>query len=105
MTLLYQFNDPAEISAEHVQNELDRGGFVPTPIDQRPDRPVSAAGPIYLRPGDERCSVCDDPIGEFGGAPYVLVLARMKRDGPTDETTCADCHQPGKRVAADRGEQ
>lgn len=101
--MIPEFDNPTETSARLIQTALGRGKQFRTPLEQRPDREVSAAGPVYLRPGDERCSICDDPIGEFGGAPYVFVLARMKRDGPTGETACADCHQPN-RVATGGGE-
>jgi len=50
-----------------------------------------AAGPIYLKPGDEQCSVCDRLIegSDYPGADFPALLARLKlRHG---HTLCPQC--------------
>lgn len=86
-------DDPTEVSAPRAASALQRGQTIPTGVSARPKRTVSAAGQVYLRPGDELCEDCDEDdnlIGEFGSAPYVPVLGRIKRRYGT--TLCQDCH-------------
>lgn len=48
--------------------------------------------PVYLEPGDELCSECDELIGSdsFGSAPYGRVLGVMKQE--LGATYCPECH-------------
>lgn len=68
--------------ASRLYATLERGDIVRTPVDQYPDREVSAAGPVRLGQGDHECSRCDDLIDPeaYGeGAPMVMILARQKQ--------------------------
>jgi hypothetical protein len=94
---MMHYDNPAEVSAARAAASLQRGEQICSDVPARPEHDVSAAGSVYLRQGDEQCSDCEQVIGEFGNAPYIPVLARIKRRYGT--TLCQECH-----LARGRGE-
>lgn len=54
---------------------------------------TKAAGPVFLKPGDEVCSGCDTLIDEdeYPGASWANVLAQQRLK--YGHTMCRACHQ------------
>lgn len=70
---------------------LERGGTVATEVHD-PEQ-STAAGPVYLRAGDQECSGCEALIDadEYPGAAWASVLARQKLK--YGHTMCRGCHE------------
>jgi hypothetical protein len=75
-------------TAGGVAAALNRGADLQTHVEDE------SGAAVYLTPGDEICSECDDliPSDAFGRAPYGRVLGHMKRAVGT--TYCGECYPP-----------
>ncbi len=69
---------------------LERGGTVGSEVYD-PEK-SKAAGPVYLKGGDQACSGCGTVIQpeDYPGADYANILARLKLQ--YGHTVCPDCH-------------
>lgn len=77
-------------SAEFVVKMLRLGQTVESTVSRRPERPVSAAGNVYLFPQDRLCSECDEELDEYGENPdFTELAAKIKRKH--GRALCADC--------------
>lgn len=69
---------------------LEGGGTVATEVYD--PEASKAAGPVYLKAGDQVCSGCGEVIqpDEYPGADWANLLARLKLQ--YGHTVCRDCH-------------
>ena len=76
-------------TAGGVAAALNRGADLQTHVEDE------SGAAVYLTPGDEVCSECDEliPSDAFGRAPYGRVLGHMKRE--LGATYCSTCHDSG----------
>lgn len=73
-----------------VFGTLEGGGTVASEVYD-PEKSV-AAGPVYLKAGDQVCSGCGEVIqpSAYPGADYANLLARLKLQ--YGHTVCPECH-------------
>lgn len=81
-------DDIQNVGPSRAIEMLRKHGKVETPIGWHPDREDSPTVPVV--DGDYECSGCNCLVDEYRRAPYLLVLAQMKRKYDTN-TYCQTC--------------